>query len=346
MCNLPDVKFENFVAARSCLQKTLAPTGAIVNKVSINKNQNGLSKWRVQLSASGDFPLPLLSNYVKVRAVLSQHTPKRGVLSTVTLECDYSTTEEWFWEVTYGIKKVSKISKALAQISDAIKTVTPCLKTQPLIRQGEKKMAHLRHLERTKSTARFFYKIRQEKKASKDVSKTQAKPSEKGDVLRQDQSVSKMTRTKKASSDVSKTYATKQFVKGEVLHPTRKVSNVTRTPTNFKPNYEDWDVRSILYSLKTVTVMDAKALSIIRACDGNIGTRAQAYATAVFHLKNRCPELTAKQLPRLHKLVLEKLKIDEYYLQSIELRGDLFERVAVKDHSYYSSSRNHSLCMH
>lgn len=75
MCNLPDVKFENFAAAKSCLQSTLAPAGAIMSRTAIEKDQNGKLKWLVYLAAPGKSLSPTEANSVAVKANLNQHVP-------------------------------------------------------------------------------------------------------------------------------------------------------------------------------------------------------------------------------------------------------------------------------
>jgi hypothetical protein len=71
------------------------------------------------LNSQGDFPTPMTSNFVAVRARLNQHIPTKGVLRTIDLECDMGPTEEWVWLVTYGVKQQSRIRKAITTIETA-----------------------------------------------------------------------------------------------------------------------------------------------------------------------------------------------------------------------------------
>jgi hypothetical protein len=79
-CNLPNVKFENFAAAKAVLQKTYAPIGAIIKRLSIQQDQNGKAVWRACFSSTGTFPTPNISNFAVVRSRLNQCAPKRSVL--------------------------------------------------------------------------------------------------------------------------------------------------------------------------------------------------------------------------------------------------------------------------
>jgi hypothetical protein len=65
-CNLPNVSFENFAAAKSCLQKTLAPVGAVVKRLSIQRDQNGKDLWRVVISATGACPASIVANFAAI----------------------------------------------------------------------------------------------------------------------------------------------------------------------------------------------------------------------------------------------------------------------------------------
>lgn len=312
---LPDVKFENFAAAKTCLQTTLSSTGAIVKTLSIQSDQNGKDAWAVTIAASGTFPAPTPENFVRVRAVLNQHIPNRGVLRQITRICQMSATEEWLWLVTYGVKKNSRIRAAITALNAAIRQVTPCLKTTPILQTAIRKKEKLTNLEQLKNRRRFFYKRRTAKKAvitTDTVSKSDAKYS--------------------------------NFVKGEVLHP-NKADRIQTKTHNFAPKYDEWDVNGLFFYMKNLTITDAKAMSIITSCKGQI-TDVQSYAAAVYHMKNRCPHMTKTQLPLVYKKTLERLGVDARYIASISLNSDLFSRVSVKDHGYYYNSSNHIMCSH
>lgn len=121
--------------------------------------------WRLLLATTGICPAPNLANFSAIRARLYQNVPHRGVFRNINLECDYSTTEQWLWEVKYGIKKISRIRKAIATLNKAIHDVTPCLKSQPIHRTAEKNKQRLIHLEDEKTNKRCFYKLRQSRRA-------------------------------------------------------------------------------------------------------------------------------------------------------------------------------------
>lgn len=321
MCELPDVKFENFAAARSCLQSTLAPIGAIVKSLSIQQDQNGKAKWRVHIAASGSFPAPTQVNFVAVRALLNQHVPRRSVLSTILLFAADSNVETWLWEVTYGIKKVSKLRKAITTLQTVINTITPCLKTAPLVQTAIKKKKSLEHLERTKKQRRFFYELRQLRKATKNVPKPEAKHSQ--------------------------PYG--QFVKGDVLHPIKREQNVTSTKSkgeghNIRPNYAEWDVKHLMYQMKSMTLQDLKCLDIIHSCDDE--TKPEEYYAAVLHIKNRIPQIRAEHVPKLLKEGFENLGVTHEFIRAFTLKGDTFDRVIVKDHQVFYETGNHCLCTH
>lgn len=302
---LPDVKFENFAAAKSCLQNVLSPLGALVKDLSITEDQNGKANWTIILGSSGNFPAPTLANFVSVRAVLNQHVPIRGVLRQINRICRMSDTEEWFWSVTYGIKKMSRVRRAINQLSAAIATASTCLGNMPKVQTAIRKKERLSALEYEKNRKRFFYNLRHSRKEVK---------------------------ANKYSN----------FTKGETLIP--KETRTTRK-VNIKPDYENWDIHRIFFEMKNVTISDAKAMSILLSCKGQ-PTDIQNFAAAVYHLKNRCPQLTRQQLPLLFKKTVERLSIDEGYLYSISMSSDLFAKISVCDYSYYRGGNSHSLCQH
>lgn len=312
---LPDVKFENFAAAKSCLQTTLTSTGAIVKELSILSDQNGKAVWQVVLSASGNFPAPTPENFTRVRAVLNQHIPHRGVLRQITRICRMSTTQEWFWTVTYGIKKMSKIRRAITSLTAIIKEVTPCLKSSPLLQTAIRKREKLSSLEQSKERKRFYYQLRHKK--------------------------SKVAQKSEKESKLDAKYS--NFQKGEVLHPTKASSN--KTKTNCAPDYERWDINGLFFYMKNITINDAKAMSILTSCDGKT-VNAKEIAAAMYHLKNRCPHITKQQLPLMYEKTLERLSIDRDYIDSISMSSDLFERISVKDYPYYYDASNHTMCLH
>lgn len=315
---LPDVKFENFAAAKACLQNILTSTGALVKELSILSDQNGKANWVVYLSPTGSFPAPTPDNFVRVRAVLNQHIPHCGVLRQITRICKMSTTEEWLWMVTYGVNKTSRLKRAINALSSVIKKVTPCLKSSPQLQTAIRKRERLSNLEHSKNRKRFFYQLRHKKSApSGEAGKSESK------------------------ADCA--YST-NFVKAEVLQPNKTVRKMTKT-THFAPNYDQWDVNALFFYMKNITITDAKAMHIITTCNGTLGDVTE-YAAAVYHLKNRCPHLKATQLPQLFKGTLERLRIDESYISSVSMVSDLFTRVSVRDHSYYYASENHTLCSH
>lgn len=315
---LPDVKFENFAAAKACLQTTLASTGALVKDLSILSDQNGKAVWCITISSSGTFPAPTPDNFVRVRAVLNQHIPHRGVLRQISRICKMSTTQEWLWNVTYGVKAPSKIRKAIVALTNVIKEVTPCLRSAPQLQTAIRKRERLSNLEQSKQKRRFFYQLRHKKST----------PS--GEV-----------RVKESKPDAK--YG--NFLRGEVLRPTTAGRKQTKTKPCVKPDYDNWDVNGLFFYMKTLTVTDAKAMQIICACKGQLRDVGE-YAAAVYHLKNRCPHLKAEQLPLLYKGTLERLNIDDRYIRSVTMASDLFARVSVSDHGYYYDNHNHVMCLH
>lgn len=334
---LPDVKFENFAAARRCLQIALSSTGAVVKDLSIQDDQNGKAVWLVTLTSSRSFPAPTPDNFVAVRSVLNQHIPHRGVLRQIHRICHMSTALEWAWTVTYGVKKASRIAKAIATLTKVIKEVTPCLKSSPQLQTAIRKRERLNNLEATKSRRRFFYNLRKsshptpnERRLSKETSASSST-----------QMTNRVLRDKNTRN---KADAYGNFVKGEVLHHNKTALNTTKTP-NVEPNYDRWDINGLIFYMKNITVTDAKALHIISNCDGMKGDYHE-YAAAVYHIKNRCPQASREQIPLLYKSILERLNVDASYLGSVTLDNELFGRIRIKNHQYYATAENHTLCIH
>lgn len=160
MCEIPDVKFENFAAAKACLQTTLTPSGAIVQRLSIQQDQNGKAAWRVVLTSTQTFPAPDPANFIAVRAVLNRYVPRRAVLRTINLEEDESPTHAWRWEVCYGIQRTSRIRRAVDKLVAAISEAAPCLKSTAATTQMTQHVKRLQDLEKTKERRRFFYSLR------------------------------------------------------------------------------------------------------------------------------------------------------------------------------------------
>lgn len=316
---LPNVKFENFAAAKSCLQTTLTSTGALVKDLSIQQDQNGKAVWAVSLASSGNFPAPTPENFSRVRAVLNQHIPHRGVLRQIKRICKFSTVQVWLWEVTYGVRKsASRLQRAITALNTVIKEVTPCLKSSPKLQTAIRKREKLSNLEQSKNRKRFFYNLRKKKSApSGEVRSTESKP----DAV----------------------YS--NFVKGDVLRPTQAGSIMTKTKANVAPDYNSWDINGLFFYMKTLTVTDAKAMDVIVSCTGDVNDTKE-FAAATYHLKNRCPQLKAEQLPLMLEQTLERMSIDRHYLRSVALNSDLFAKVEVVDHSYYYNMGNHNLCLH
>lgn len=314
---LPDVKFENFAAAKACLQHILTSTGALVKELSIMSDQNGKAVWSITLDTSGNFPAPTPENFVRVRAVLNQHIPHKGVLRQITRICQMSTVEKWYWNVTYGVKKTSKLRKAINALSAVIKEVTPCLRDAPRLQTAIRKRERLSNLEESKNKKRFFYQLRHKK------------PSPSGEV-----------KIKGSKLDV----VHNNFVKGEVLHPKESNRNKTKT-INIAPSYDAWDVNGLFFYMKNLTITDAKAMSILTSCNGRVED-VKEFAASIYHLKNRCPHVTRTQMPLLYEKTLERLGIDKRYIETMSINSDLFTKVSVHDYQYYYDTENHHLCQH
>lgn len=297
-CMLPDVKFENFAAARSCLQTTLQPKGAVVRELSIQTDQNGKAKWRVTLAATGAFPSPAQHNFVAVRAKLNQCVPHRGVLSTIMLYEAYTQVREELWEVTYSVKKTTRIERAVKRVADCLAKTVPCIKTMPKIRSVLAKADKLTTIQYEKKRAEHFYQLRKAKK----------------------------------------------FVKGETLKPTvtppQKTRAVKSTKTiNVTPDYDNWDVKAILYSMKNITVEDGKNLVAIESCtdpynNDLIGPTA--------YIMQRCPGIKPSQIPRLTQEVLETLGMPKSFVGSLSIKSDFSSRITDTGTSFVQ----HLLCSH
>lgn len=295
---LPDVKFENFAAARRCLQTTLQSSGAVVREVSIQEDQNGKSKWRVTLSATEQFPVPSPNNFVAVRAKLNQHVPHRGVLSTIMLTTAFSTHREDLWEVTYGIQKVSRIQRALTKVAEGIAKAVPCMSNMPKIRRDIDKAEKLTKQAYQKKRACHFYNLRKSRKT---------------------------------------------FVKGDTLMPTpaltQEKKKVTPPTINKAPDYEQWDVRSLLYAMKNVTIEDAKNLLLLSQCRDPYN---HEIVGATAYISQRCPGITPAQVPVLYNLVAERLRLDAGFISMLTIKSEFSSRVSMT----CSTRVQHPLCSH
>lgn len=234
MCELPDVKFENFVAAKACLQKTLVSLGGIAERLAINEDQNGKKVWRVQISAQGTFPRPQEKNFVAVRAVLNQHVPRRGVLRSITLDCDMGPTPSWRWEVSYGIQKPTRLQRAIKSLVVAAKSVS-CLEMQPVASEKARHAKRLSSFDTEQQKRRYFYELRNMKKSARvnnmaNISQTQ------------NQKISTPPKSVKSSNVHGDTRSTAQEKKQKIKTPPKSLesSNVhsdTRNTAQEKKTY-------------------------------------------------------------------------------------------------------------
>lgn len=309
-CVLPEVIPENFVACRTCLQSTMTPIGGVVRTLAISNKPNGSSTWRVTLSRSTEtnntFPDPDVGNFVAIRALLSQHVPAKGVLKTTERVMNYSTTTEWLWEITYGIKtKPSRVRKVLQTMAATIKNVTPCLAAAPKIRSLKKKAAKLSDKEKEASKRRYFFNLRQKRV------KKEEKPILKG------------------------------FVQGETLEP----DYAPKPRYNAVPHvYEDYSYNTVAASFGQLTIADAVALRHITLCGTNFCP--QKYASALVHLKMRAPAIKAKHVPKLLEDALETLGLNVHVIDTISATNSLYVKTPQVRTSAYTDVLYHVLCEH
>lgn len=338
-CNLPDVKFENFAAAKSCLQSKLQSIGGVVKRLAIVADQNARNVWRVILSAQNAFPQPAANNFVAVRALLNQHIPHRGVLRTINLECDMSTTEQWYWEVTYGIKTTSRIQKAIVQLKTIAKTVAPCLKTEPVIRRVEQKIEKLSSLEKSKNNSRFFYQLRKAKNAlSRPKLATQVEKTNAASPV-----ISKATTENSSDNRVAKERKSQpygNFVKGEVLLPTKSDPDQTKTH-NVAPDYNKWSIKRKLYSFKTIGFEEIHALHILQNCR-KYGVAELLWATN--KVKTTDSTIVASDIPELYAQMREKLNLSDAFLSRFKIKYTHVNRYDITNDEY--SIHHHVLCSH
>lgn len=307
-CSLPDVKSENYVAARSCLQKTLSPIGAVVHDLSIQEDQNSNKLWRVTISATGAFPEPETGDFVMVRKLLNQNAPSRAVLRQVTRTIVFTSKPQTLWAITYGVKKETRIQRAVATIINKVAKVVPCLSNLPTISKQLKKCEKLSALEKSKEDKRKFYQLRQLKKAGRPEVK---------------------------------------FVQGETLYPTTgKERPPLPVRHNAEPfTYAEMDLHTLAFQLRAWKLEDLQALSVIHRCKS---TTQDPVATskligALAHIKNRCPAIRAQHVPKLLKMGLEAMGLTQELLSTFTLKTDISEKVQMK---HWGSVHIHTLCTH
>lgn len=338
MCELPDVKFENFVAAKACLQRTLSPIGGVVERISIRQDQNGRAVWKATLNSSGNFPTPDPASFIAIRAVLNQHVPKRGVLRTINLEADMAPTQQWRWEVCYGIQRVTRIRQAIKSLKQVIETVTPCLKGTAETTQLARRVTSLEKLEKTKNDRRFFYNLRKNKKKNRvETSQTQptTTPSEtREQTVRaetpQTQLPATSSKTRKRAINLkrdlkSDSHAlakgkTFDFVKGETLPGTLQKQ---KQPVAIQPDYDEWEVKNILYSIKRLEYEFIFALHTIISCrckDMYPSFSEQSrYAWAVLTVRSYSERIDAKNIHRVYKAVLDRAGVTDEFIATFAI---------------------------
>lgn len=320
MCELPDVKFENFVAAKACLQSTLSLIGGVVERISIRQDQNGRAVWRVTLNGSGNFPTPDPSNFIAIRAVLNRHIPKRGVLRTINLEVDMSPTQTWRWEVCYGIKKTSRIRQAIKSLKNVITTVTPCLQGTAETTQLRRQVNSLEKLEKTKNDRRFFYQLRK-KKGKTATAAVEPKPAPR--PTRTQPQKSRPTGFKSDSDALSRAKKY-DFIKGETIPGSAPEKKETSgSSTNVAPEYNEWEIKNILYGMKRIEYEFIVALRTIMTCDCKKmypSFAAQSrYAWAVLTVRTYSERITAQNIKRVYEAALERAGISDEFVSTFTI---------------------------
>lgn len=338
---LPDANVQNFAAARACLQSYLAPIGAIVQKLGIQQNQNGVSLWRVLLSSTLNFPSPTSANFTAVRAVLNNAVPQRGVLRTIELYVPNSQQPTWYWEVCYGTKTKTRGQKALKALKSVIRKVTPCLQGTAVQTLARTQHTALLRVVREKENSRKYYQIRQEKLRQKANSKLADDKPKPPTVEKKSQQKTNSAPKKKRNTTSQPDGKYNNFIRGPALKPARAEKPKV---INIQPDYDQWEVRSILGRFKDVTVNDARALATIASCKSN-GKSLEVTAASIY-LKNRCPAIQARHIPDLLNQVVESLGVPLELIRAFKVKNDMVDKFIVHEHSVFSSTKAHFLCTH
>lgn len=364
MSDIPDVKFENFAAAKACLQTTLAPSGAVVRRLSIQRDQNGKAAWRVQLTSSDAFPMPDPANFVAVRAVLNRYVPKGAVLRTINLEEDESPIHSWRWEVCYGKQKTSRIRRAVNHLVNAIKEATPCLKATAETTQMKRHVERLEALERLKGKRRFYYDLRQSKKAlrTQQASKqlvaaspsnvtSQVKPKDSTRTVEPKKKNQETITTHHSKSTITSTtdaHGYGRFVLKEVIPgTTSQASNSTNTL--YKPNYDQWAIKNIVYGIKTINIELLTSLRLIVYCQCktpavylSFGQHVE-YAYAISIVKAASERINGSNIRAVYLELLQRSGYTDSFVRTFKISERITERVAINIQPHTSDV--HIMCL-
>jgi hypothetical protein len=138
----------------------------------------------------------------------------------------------------------------------------------------------------------------------------------------------------------SQAYA--NFVKGNVLHPSKSDQIQTTTKPDLSPNYEDRDVRGLTCSMKQINIEDARALEVISRCTGVVADEdKKELLSSVIHLKNQSPNIQEHHIPKMYSTILETLNVKSA-LFAFRLKSDTLNRLE----SYNHRANVHVLCNH
>jgi hypothetical protein len=140
-----------------------------------------------------------------------------------------------------------------------------------------------------------------------------------------------------------KSQAYTNIVKGDVLHHSKSDQILARIKPDVSPNYEDWDVRGLIFSMKQINIEDARALEVISRCTDVVADEdKKELLSSVIHLKNRCPNIQAHHISKMYSIVLETLKVKSELLFAFRLKSDTLNRLEI----YNYRANFHMLCNH
>lgn len=326
MCALPEVKPENYAAAKACLQKYVSLQGGALHSLSIQEDQNGKREWVTRLRSVSRLPDPTMRDFKRIRTVLIQNLPERAILRTITVVVEYKETPMWLWEVKYTVKKISGISKTINTLKEALASATPTMehtaKTTSVIRQ----LKELKTLDKTKNVSRYFYELRQRRKTARQQNKT---------------------------GPHSRSPVTASVPRGQHLaDPPKKQEVQSDTATKPKStynavpfDYHEMGKKRKLYSFKTLSLDTLIAMRTVTICDcrraGYTNTGSSGYAWAVSHLKQHCEDIAADDFPGIYQQALERTRLTDKFVSAYKIKASLEDKYEAVS---FLKAEDHVLC--
>lgn len=333
---LPIPGFESVQQARAALQQSYGSLSAVLKDLSFETTQNNKMFWTADFSATATFPTPNVGNFKVARQLFVKHAPRNGVVRQITIR-GVAGAQQLLWSVRFGVSAPTKLSKMIAKVSS---TLTQCLSLPPTMEKTlktttlRKELSSLKTQEKEKDNARRFYLLRRKVKNTK-VTSVVAPPQKRNSPV-----TSKETRT--ISKDMTKN---QQSSAGKETYAQKVASKSSTAYNAVPPQYDDWDVKTLVPKLHRHGLSVLIALRIISQCKTKTTTGTLVWARHILG-QTDC-SFTARQIPQVYKMLLERHGLDDLAVSSLSSARMTIPGVELRGiYDVETSSAFHSLCTH